>query len=313
MKNSTLLLLSIFAMMVSCTDNSTNEVEDLEAFDVYAFKYQENVAATLVGLDITNGTETVIATFEPNTKIHGFVYNEATQELIGVTQKNYDDVSLNQLYLIDVTDGTTTTVTLDNSWETMYYPDLELDAAGTLYAYKSNFVQYTGTPRKLVSINTNDGTETTVAEFNEGVHLYDLNYNATTSSIVCLQQYSFIRDILLDGGEGSGLSLQHDYKYAGLVHNASNEFYAFKEKIEMASDVLPELVSLDVTTGTETTLATFDASISLEGIAYDGVSDTYLGIQNQQELFQFNITTQTSSTIPLDTTPGVQYLEIITK
>lgn len=316
MKTSTsfLLILSLL-LIVACTSEESTSTNTNDEFNIYTFKYNQEqnseFDSKLIGLDINDGSEVIVTEFEPNTKIHGFVVNEISNEMIGVTNKSYSSQYLNKLYFIDLEDGSYSTLELDNSSSSIYYDDLVLDEEGNIFAFKSNYNQYTGIPHKIVQINREDGSETSIANFNEGVFLDDLNYEQS-NKVFCLRS-SFLIEIDLNNGDHSGTNLNTDYSYSGLVKNNYNEYFAFKEKRDQDSNLNPEIIRIEESSGDETIIQTLNEGIRLRGIAYDNLTNTILGIGNENHLYKIDANNGIMTTIPLDNTVGVKYEEIIVK
>ncbi|SFU66786.1 hypothetical protein SAMN05216480_11264 [Pustulibacterium marinum] len=302
-------------LLMSCTTDDTAFPTDNEDFNVFTFVYSEEgtVNSAVLGLDIVTGTQDTIASFDPATKLHDFVYNSTTNTLIGVTKKDGYDNAANALYFIDLSDGSFTTVMLDNSTPYMYYSDVVLDATGTIYLFKSDFNQYSGNLHEVVSVNVATGTETVVASYNEGVFLADLTYDEQQEKIFCFLQSFYMQAIDIESGESIEMQLNSDYTYSGLLTNTSNAYFAFKKARYPDSDLSPAIVQLDEFNGGETVLQTLASSITLKGMAYDSYTNAILAIQDDQTLFTFGMETQNTSTLVLSTTPGVVYEEVITK
>ncbi len=90
--------------------------------NLYGFKTEDNPSGTntyvsrIVKINPNNGTEIEIASTEVGLHLYGFVFNNETDEILGL-----DD---NKLFKISVSNGTYSTVNLDNSTNEIFYEDL---------------------------------------------------------------------------------------------------------------------------------------------------------------------------------------------
>lgn len=190
-------------------DNSTGEIFYEELIidnnnNIYAYKGDDTPETSyvprIVKINPNNGTETDIAFLNIGEYLYGFVFNNATNQIYALEN--------NKLYKINISDGSHTTVDLDNSTGEIFYEELIIDNSNNIYAYKGDDTIGTSYIPRIVRIDPSNGNETDIANLNIGEYLYGFVYDNETDEILGLEDNKLYK-INVSNGTHSTINLDN--------------------------------------------------------------------------------------------------------
>jgi hypothetical protein len=164
--------------------------------NIYAYKYSDRNGTYLpkiVRIDQNNGNETDIANFEIGLNFASLLYNEGTNQILGLESTFFGSGnSQNRLFEINLNDGNYSILNLQNSGG-IFYEELIIDNNNNLYAFKGEYLLFSATnymPR-IVRIDQSNGNEIDIANFelsfySNDTYLEDLVYNKGTKQVLGL-------------------------------------------------------------------------------------------------------------------------------
>ena len=276
----------------------TININSSSNFALYAFKSDDEINSTvvpsIVKIDPSNGNETTITTLTEN--IDDLAFNNETNQIYGVGEEN-------ALFKIDVTNGTTSSVNLDNSSFMIY--ELITDNENNLYAFKGEDEINSTVVPSIVKIDLSNGNETKIATLTE--YITDLAFNDETNQIYGVGEENALFKIDVTNGTTSSVNLDNSsHIFYELVTDNHNNLYAFKGDDEINSTVVPSIVKIDPTNGNETTIATLTEYVS-ELVFNDETNQIYGVGWEDNKLFKIDVRNGTTSSVNLDNSSYIFY------
>ncbi|WP_223154620.1 hypothetical protein [Aestuariibaculum sediminum] len=203
---------------------------------IYGYKYYGNPSGNsseqkqIVEIDKSNGTSQLVATLNINSTYFGnLVFDSSSNKIIGLYDVDDNNVS-QSLLIVDLNNGNSQTVHLNNVSENSRYSGLIVGNNSKLYGYK-----YYGTPsgdsseqKQIVEIDKSNGTSQLVATLNViSTYFGNLVFDSSSNKIIGLydvddnnvSQSLLIVD--LNNGNSQTVDLNNvseNSRYSGLIN-----------------------------------------------------------------------------------------------
>lgn len=282
----------------------------INPFRLYAVKsnYQANTIRQLVSIDPATGNETVIAALDANDDIpEDMIYLPATNELIGVkngTGLLRINLATQQTASVEVITGTD-----------MDIQELVVDKFSNLYAVKRNWSNPNRYMYALIKIDPKTGVATVVKEFAYTPYWESLVYLTATHEVIGIANNSRgLFKLSLVNKDTATVALHGasnlDYRELGLDNQS--RLYAYKGDYSDPNNAIGQIVTLNVTTGQETLMATTTEFGRLEDrLIFVPQRSELMGLSKQTSLYRLNVNTKAGSALPLTTQQNITYNELI--
>lgn len=240
-----------------------------------------------------------------STDAFDFIYNQTTNELIGIDQ---DD---DELIKIDLINNQVSTIQFTN--QNIDYHQLISDNIGNIYLYRSNFGN-NPTTQEITILNATDGSE----QFLTAIPLassdaFNFIFNEPTNELIGIDQDDdeLIKVDLNTNQVSTILFTNQNIDYHQLVSDDSGNIYLYRSDFSN-SPTSQEITSLNPIDGSEQLLLSIPlASTDAFDFIYYETTNELIGIdQDDDELIKVDLNTNQVSTIPF-TNQNIDYHQLV--
>lgn len=280
---------------------------------LYAYEFDYSTSLNqIVEINKVDGATKLIASLDARS-YWNIVFDSSSSQIIGINE-NWDSNSsylFSSLLLININDGTSSIIKLEQTTENSQFIDLVLVNNNKLYAYEVDVL--TGL-KQIVEINKIDGSTKLIASLNVENNL-NLVFDISSNQVIGMNEYqnsnnSYSQSLLLinlNDATSSTVNLEHaseNSMFKQLVIGKDNKLYAYEE--EYPGD-LKQIVEINKANGTTKLIASLNVENDWD-LVFDKAENKFIGLNEyknpdnsfSQSLLLINLSKGTSSTIDLE-------------